>query len=80
MEKCSRRSRTRCPSWVKNWGQAEVCFTSLGTGKFHWTDKRFLDSVEGGIRWTLGLAEGDATPNPEVSAAEEAKAKKAAGG
>jgi hypothetical protein len=34
--------------------------------------------MEGGIRWTLGLEEGDATPNPKVSADHEAKSKAAA--
>jgi hypothetical protein len=29
----------------------------------------------GGIKWILGLEKGDATPNPELSKAEEAKAR-----
>jgi hypothetical protein len=29
----------------------------------------------GGIKWVLNQADGDATPNPEVSAEQEKKAK-----
>ena len=34
-----------------------------------------MESLLGGIRWILGLDPGDATPNPEVSAAEQKKAE-----
>jgi hypothetical protein len=34
-----------------------------------------MDSMLGGIKWILGLEKGDATPNPELSKAEEAKAR-----
>lgn len=81
MEKCNPKKPYHVPlSWVKDWGKGKVYFTNLGHNDSTWTDKRFLDSVEGGVRWVMGLDEGDATPNPQVSAAEEAKAKKAAGG
>ena len=81
MEKCNPKKPYHVPlSWVKDWGKGKVYFTNLGHNDSTWTDKRFLDSVEGGVRWVMGLDAGDATPNPEVSAAEEAKAKKAAGG
>jgi hypothetical protein len=38
-----------------------------------------MDSLLGGIKWMLGQEEGDATPNPELSAEQEKLAKAAAG-
>jgi hypothetical protein len=34
-----------------------------------------MESLLGGVKWILGHEPGDATPNPELSAAQEAKAK-----
>jgi type 1 glutamine amidotransferase len=65
-------------SWVKDWGHGKIFYTNLGHNETTWTDKRFLASVEGGIRWLLGMEQGDATPNPELSKAENQKAKAAA--
>lgn len=63
-------------SWVKNYGEGRVFYTNLGHNDGTWADKRFLTHVDGGIRWALGLVEGDATPNPEVQAKLQEKAKK----
>ena len=65
-------------SWVKNYGEGRVFYTNLGHNEKTWTDKKFLAHVEGGLKWALGLAEGDATPNPAVQAELNAKAKEAA--
>ena len=54
-------------------------YTNLGHNEGTWIDKRFLASVTGGVRWVMGLEKADATPNPELSAKEEEKAKAAAG-
>lgn len=62
-------------AWVKNWGMGKIFYTNLGHNETTWTDERFLKSVEGGVRWVLGLESGDATPNPEVSKADNDKAK-----
>jgi uncharacterized protein len=62
-------------AWVKNWGMGKIFYTNLGHNEGTWTDKRFLSSVEGGVRWVLGIESGDATPNPEVSKAADEKAK-----
>ena len=62
-------------AWVKNWGNGRIFYTNLRHNETTWTDKRFLQSVEGGMRWVLGLENADATPNPEVSKALEEKAK-----
>lgn len=66
-------------SWVKNYGEGKVFVTNLGHNETTWVDKRFLDHVTGGVKWILNQEPGDATPNPELSKAEEAKARKAAG-
>ncbi|HXY35100.1 MAG TPA: ThuA domain-containing protein [Planctomycetaceae bacterium] len=65
-------------AWVKDWGQGKVFYTNLGHNETTWTNKTFLKSVEGAVRWIRGLESGDATPNPDVSKAEEVKAKAAA--
>jgi type 1 glutamine amidotransferase len=65
-------------AWVKDWGQGKVFYTNLGHNETTWTNKTFLKSVEGAVRWIRGLESGDATPNPDVSKREEAKAKAAA--
>jgi type 1 glutamine amidotransferase len=65
-------------AWVKDWGQGKVFYTNLGHNETTWTNKTFLKSVEEAIRWIRGLESGDATPNPEVSKAEEVKARAAA--
>lgn len=63
-------------AWCRNWGDGKVFFNNLGHRNETWTDKRFLDSTENAIRWILGGMEGDATPNPDVSAAWQAKSEK----
>jgi uncharacterized protein len=63
-------------AWCKPWGEGKVFVNNLGHNESTWADRRFLKSTEGAVRWILGLEEGDATPNPEVSAAQEAKARK----
>jgi type 1 glutamine amidotransferase len=65
--------------WVKEYGDGKVMHMSLGHNESVWTNPTYMASLLGGIKWMLGEAEGDATPNPEVSAAENEKAKAAAG-
>jgi hypothetical protein len=62
-------------AWVKNYGDGKVLHMSLGHREEVWANPTYTQSLLGGIKWMLGLEPGDATPNPEVSAAEEAKAK-----
>ncbi len=66
--------------WVKQYGQGKVMHMSLGHREDVWTNPTYRASLLGGVKWILGLEPGDATPNPELSAAEEEKAKRAAGG
>jgi uncharacterized protein len=61
--------------WVKQYGEGRVMHMSLGHNEHVWENPTYRASLLGGIKWVLRLAEGDATPNPELSAAQEAKAK-----
>jgi len=62
-------------AWVKNFGEGKVFHMSLGHREDVWTNPKYMESMLGGIQWILGLEEGDATPNPELSAAQEEKAR-----
>ncbi|MBS0202089.1 MAG: ThuA domain-containing protein [Planctomycetes bacterium] len=66
-------------SWCRTWGDGKIFFNNLGHNESTWTDPRFLDSTEAAIRWIRGEVAGDATPNPEVSRQQQAKALKDAG-
>ncbi len=61
--------------WVKEYGQGRVMHMSLGHREDVWSNPTYQASLLGGMKWILGVAEGDATPNPELSAAEEKKAR-----
>jgi type 1 glutamine amidotransferase len=63
--------------WVKEYGQGKVMHMSLGHREDVWTNETYMASILGGVKWMLGKADGAATPNPELSAAEEKKAKAA---
>ncbi|MFT4559764.1 MAG: type 1 glutamine amidotransferase [Planctomycetaceae bacterium] len=79
MSKCKPSKPYHVPvAWVKEYGKGRMFYTNLGHNNGTWTDLRFLASVTGGVRWVMGLEEADATPNPELSAKEEEKAKAAA--
>jgi uncharacterized protein len=67
-------------AWVKNYGDGKCLHMSLGHNESVWANETFMASMLGGIKWILNLEEGDATPNPELSAAQEAKAKADADG
>lgn len=62
-------------AWVKNYGDGKVLHMSLGHRDEVWTNPVYMASLLGGIKWMLGQEPGDATPNPEVSSEQEAKAK-----
>jgi hypothetical protein len=62
-------------AWVKNYGDGRVLHMSLGHREDVWTNEIYMKSLLGGVKWILGLEPGDASPNPAVSAAQEAKAK-----
>ncbi|MFO0883782.1 MAG: ThuA domain-containing protein [Pirellulales bacterium] len=61
--------------WVKNYGDGKCMHMSLGHNEKVWENEKYMESMLGGIRWILNQEPGDATPNPELSKAEEAKAQ-----
>jgi len=76
MAECQTKKPYHVPvSWVKNYGEGRVFYTNLGHNPETWANKQFMASILGGIKWIAGLEAGDATPNPELSQAQEAKAK-----
>ena len=60
--------------WVKNYGDGKVMHMSLGHNEAVWENETYQTSLLGGIKWVLNLEPGDATPNPELSEAQEKKA------
>ena len=88
IEKCQKKGETKdgvlhaehVPvAWCRSWGDGKIFFNNLGHNEGTWTDKRFLDSTEAAIRWIRNEVPGDATPNPDISKAQQAKALKDAG-
>lgn len=79
MAKCKPSKPYHVPvAWCRTWGDGKIFYSNLGHNNKTWTDKRFLKSTEGAVRWILNMEEGDATPNPYVSVEETKKAKAAA--
>ena len=62
-------------AWVKNWGDGKVFHMSLGHREDVWSNETYQASLLGGIQWVLGYVDGDATPNPKLSEAQDKKAK-----
>ena len=61
--------------WVKHYGDGKAMHMSLGHNESVWANETYRASLLGGIRWVLNLESGDATPNPDLSAEQEEKAK-----
>jgi type 1 glutamine amidotransferase len=62
-------------AWVKEWGDGRVFYISLGHQEDIWTNPTYMKSVLGGVQWILRQKDGDATPNPDLSAEWNAKSK-----
>ena len=79
MEKTALKRPVHIPIlWVKNYGKGRVMHMSMGHREDVWTNPQYQESLIGGVRWLLGKEKGDATPNPELSAAEQKLAEAAA--
>ncbi len=79
MTRCTPSEPRHVPvAWVKSYGEGKVYFNNLGHNEATWLDRRFLDSITAGVKWIRGEVEGDSTPNPELSKAQEEAAKAAA--
>ncbi|HEX4128723.1 MAG TPA: ThuA domain-containing protein [Pirellulales bacterium] len=76
MAKTAKKADYHVPvAWVKNYGDGRVMHMSLGHREDVWENPIYMASLLGGVKWILGMEPGDATPNPELSSAQEAKAK-----
>lgn len=49
-------------AWCKQYGEGKVFYTSLGHREDVWTNERYKKHILGGIKWSLGLEPGSATP------------------
>ena len=58
-------------SWCQQFGKGRVFYTSLGHRREVWRDPRFQKHLLGGLKWALGLAEGDATPSAKLKKEEK---------
>lgn len=50
-------------AWCQQVEKGRSFYTSLGHRKEVWNDQRFQEHLIGGLKWTVGQAEGDATPS-----------------
>jgi uncharacterized protein len=50
--------------WVKNYGKGRVMYSSFGHDAAIYDNRDVAQMFLEGMRWALGLAEGDATPRP----------------
>ena len=66
--------------WVKQYGEGRVMHMSLGHREDVWTNPTYQQSLLGGVKWILRHEEGKSAPNPDLSEAQEKKAKADAGG
>jgi type 1 glutamine amidotransferase len=64
--KTEREDQDYAISWCHDYGKGKVFYTSMGHRRETWRDPRFQDSLIGGLKWTLGLAKGDATPTSKL--------------
>ena len=62
-------------SWVRDYGEGKVYFNNLGHNDTTWTKQPVLDGIVQAVKWIRGDIEADSSPNPQVSAEQEAKAK-----
>jgi type 1 glutamine amidotransferase len=51
-------------AWCKMYGKGRVFYTSLGHREDVWENPVYQQHILGGIKWALGLAPGNATPQP----------------
>ena len=61
--------------WIKNNGEGKLYYNNIGHNESSWTNEAYLASITQAVHWIRGEIEVNAAPNPEVSAAQEEKAK-----
>ena len=50
-------------TWARMYGKGRVFYTSMGHREDVWTIKPFRQVLQGGLRWALGDAAADISPN-----------------
>jgi type 1 glutamine amidotransferase len=58
-----RKDNDNALAWVKEYGKGRVFYTALGHRDQVWKDERFQKHMVGGLRYVMGLEQGDATPS-----------------
>ncbi|HVT26856.1 MAG TPA: ThuA domain-containing protein [Lacipirellulaceae bacterium] len=53
-------------TWVHKYGKGRVFYTSMGHREDVWTSPQFQSLIVGGIKWAVGDATADTTPNIEI--------------
>ena len=77
MEQTEKKRPYHVPvAWCKEIGDGKMLYNNMGHREDTWQNERFLESIRMAIRWIDGKEEGNAKPNPEVSAAHHAHSKK----
>jgi type 1 glutamine amidotransferase len=61
--------------WIKEYGKGRVYCNNLGHNESTWTNPAFQKSIVEAVKWINREFDVDASPNPEVSAAQEEKAR-----
>ena len=57
-------------TWARKEGAGRVWYTAMGHREDMWTNPLFQDILVGGIKWALGDAPADVTPNIKTAAPE----------
>jgi type 1 glutamine amidotransferase len=69
VKKGKRQDKDYAVSWCHDYGKGRVFYTSLGHRREVWRDPRFQKCLIGGLRWAVGMEQGDATPTAKLKAA-----------
>lgn len=62
--------------WIKQVGEGRVYCNNLGHNETSWVHPQYQESITQAVKWIRGDFDVDTTPNPEVSKAQEEKARK----
>jgi lysophospholipase L1-like esterase len=57
-------------SWVRDYGAGRVFYTNFGHNDATWKEPMFQKHMSEGMAWALKRFDAEATPNPDVQAAE----------
>jgi type 1 glutamine amidotransferase len=66
VKKGKRADKDYAISWCQDVDKGRSFYTSLGHRKEVWKDPRYQEHLVGGLRWAMGLDNGDATPSAKL--------------